>query len=100
MMACSAATRLSSMPLGSYVQPTSSRAFVDAGIRDGLELPSSPLAMSLERQLVSPRLALLPYLLVSVLALVMGVLTMRVFDVPAALWGRTLPRGRWARFCA
>ncbi len=50
--------------------------------------------MTLKRQLVNPRAARLPYLLAPVPALVVGVLTMRMSDVPAALWGQNL--AAWA----
>ncbi|HEX6369243.1 MAG TPA: hypothetical protein VF006_09940 [Longimicrobium sp.] len=45
-------------------------------------------------QLANPRPARLPYLLAPVPALVVGVLTMRMSDVPAALWGQNL--AAWA----
>lgn len=50
--------------------------------------------MTLERQLENPRPARLPYLLAPVPALVVGVLTMRMSDVPAVLWGQNL--AAWA----
>lgn len=50
--------------------------------------------MTRERQVVKPRPARLPYLLAPVPALVAGVLTMRMSDVPAALWGQNL--AAWA----
>ena len=76
--------------------------------------------MTLERQLANPRIARLAYLLAPVPALVVGVLTMRMSDVPAALWGQNLaawavgtllclglwrsrsspPRSRWFDFAA
>lgn len=46
--------------------------------------------MTLEQQLANPRPARLPYLLAPVPALVVGVLTMRMSEVPAALWGQNL----------
>jgi cell division protein FtsW (lipid II flippase) len=45
-------------------------------------------------QLTNPRPARLPYLLAPVPALVVGVLTMRMSDVPVALWGQNL--AAWA----
>lgn len=50
--------------------------------------------MTLERQLTKPYPARLPDLLAPVPALVVGVLTMRMADVPAALWGQNL--AAWA----
>lgn len=50
--------------------------------------------MTPEKQLVNPRPARLAYLLAPVPALVVGVLTMRMSDVPAALWGQNL--AAWA----
>lgn len=50
--------------------------------------------MTLERQLAKPRPARLPHLLAPVPALVVGVLTMRMSDVSAALWGQNL--AAWA----
>ncbi|HYR10562.1 MAG TPA: hypothetical protein VEQ60_22490 [Longimicrobium sp.] len=50
--------------------------------------------MTLEDQLANPRPARWPYLLAPVPALVVGVLTMRMSDVPAALWGQNL--AAWA----
>jgi hypothetical protein len=50
--------------------------------------------MTPERQLANPRAARLTYLLAPVPAVVVGVLTMRMSDVPAALWGQNL--GAWA----
>lgn len=50
--------------------------------------------MASDTQLVRPRPALLPYLLASLPALVVGVLTMRAFDVPASVWGQNL--AAWA----
>jgi cell division protein FtsW (lipid II flippase) len=50
--------------------------------------------MTLERQLAKSRAAQLPYLLASVPALVVGVLIMRAFDEPAAVWGQNL--AAWA----
>lgn len=50
--------------------------------------------MTLDRQLVNRPPARLPYLLAPVPALVVGVLTMRLCDVPAALWGQNL--AAWA----
>lgn len=50
--------------------------------------------MTLEKQLENPRPARLPYLLAPVPALVVGVLTMRMSDVSAALWGQNL--AAWA----
>jgi cell division protein FtsW (lipid II flippase) len=46
--------------------------------------------MTLEDQLTNPRTARLPYLLAPVPALGVGVLTMRMSDVPATLWGQNL----------
>jgi hypothetical protein len=46
--------------------------------------------MTLERQLAKSRAAQLPYLLASAPALAMGVLVMRAFDEPAAVWGQNL----------
>ena len=46
--------------------------------------------MSPERQLANPPPARLTYLLAPVPALVVGVLTMRMSDVPAAQWGQNL----------
>jgi hypothetical protein len=50
--------------------------------------------MTFERQLADARSARLPYLLASVPALLVGVLTMRMSDVPAVLWGQNL--AAWA----
>lgn len=46
--------------------------------------------MTRERQLAKPRPARLAYLLAPVPALVVGVLTMRMSDVPAPLWGQNV----------
>lgn len=50
--------------------------------------------MILDRLVANPRAARLPDLLAPVPALVVGVLTMRMSDVPAALWGQNL--AAWA----
>jgi cell division protein FtsW (lipid II flippase) len=50
--------------------------------------------MTLERQLAKHRPARLPYLLAPVPALVVGVLIMRMSDVPVMQWGQNL--GAWA----
>ncbi|HEY0016141.1 MAG TPA: hypothetical protein VGC13_07465 [Longimicrobium sp.] len=50
--------------------------------------------MTSERQLGNPRAAALPYLLAPVPALVVGVLIMRMSDVPAVVWGQNL--AAWA----
>jgi cell division protein FtsW (lipid II flippase) len=46
--------------------------------------------MTSEKTLVSPRAAALPYLLAPLPALVVGVLIMRMSDVPAVVWGQNL----------
>lgn len=50
--------------------------------------------MTLERQVSTPRPAALPYLLAPLPALLVGVLIMRMSDVPAVVWGQNL--AAWA----
>lgn len=50
--------------------------------------------MTLKRQLANPTPARLPYLLAPVPALAVGVLTMRMSDVPAGVWGQNV--AAWA----